>query len=133
MVRVKADDYCFACGPRNPHGLHLADFAFDGERYTFPWTPEPYHQGWQGLVHGGLIATVLDEAMTRLVWAMGLEAVTGEVTVRFRRPLPVGTHVQIEAWLVEQRRGVIRAEATMKDGEVEYAHARGTLMRVDGE
>lgn len=130
-MHIKADDYCFACGQENPHGLRLAGFRMIGERYEFDFTPARHHQGWQGIVHGGIVATVLDEAMTRLLWEQGMMVVTAEITVRYRKPLMVGTHVRVSAWKVREFGRLVEAAAVVADNEDEYATAAGKFMRMD--
>ncbi|MBC7288353.1 MAG: PaaI family thioesterase [Armatimonadetes bacterium] len=130
MLRVSSDDYCFACGSANPHGLHLTGFSFDGNQYLFRFTPAPHHQGWRGITHGGIIATVLDEAMTRLLWEKGRPAVTAELKVRYRRPLPVGTSTRVRAWQIGQRGRLIFLAAVIEDDEDEYARSEATYFAV---
>ncbi len=132
MLEVTADNYCFACGPANPHGLHLSGFVLDGDVYRFEYTPEPHHQGWQGIVHGGIIATVLDEAMTRLLWETGRPAVTAKICIRYRRPLPVGTRTRVRAWVVQERHGLVTTRAVVEDDDGEYASAEALFMRTRG-
>ncbi|MGD9520257.1 MAG: PaaI family thioesterase [Armatimonadota bacterium] len=131
-MKVEVDDFCFVCGQQNPHGLRLSGFCLEGERYRFEWTPKPYLQGWQKIVHGGIIATVLDEAVTRLFWELSKPAVTAEITVRFVRPLFVGTKTLVEAWKVRERGRLLEAEATISDKLGEYARSRALMLRVDG-
>lgn len=95
-VRRAFGDGCFACGRDNPEGLHLHDWDWSGAESTAMFRPRPTHIGADTTLHGGLAATVLDEAM---VWA-GIFAervltVTATMQLRFRRPLSV--HDAIEA------------------------------------
>ncbi len=80
--------YCFGCSKRNPIGLHLSFQMEDGE-VRAPFTPEAEHQGWPGFMHGGLVATMLDEAMGWVTMSHGIWAVTGKINVRYREPIPV--------------------------------------------
>ncbi|MCX7597936.1 MAG: PaaI family thioesterase [Armatimonadetes bacterium] len=130
-MQITADDYCFACGHENPYGLRLSGFRMAGERYEFEFTPARHHQGWQGIVHGGIVATVLDEAMTRLLWEQGIKAVTAEIAVRYRKPLPVGTRVKVSAWKVREFSRLVEVAAAVADDKNEYATATGKLMRMD--
>jgi hypothetical protein len=83
------NDYCFACGTLNPLGLHL-HFHRDGERYCTRVTPSPHWQGFAGIVHGGLQSTIFDDLMSNhLFRVLGVWATTGELAVRFRRPVPL--------------------------------------------
>ena len=76
MSRLKDDQWCFACGAENPHGLRLSGFRREGDDYVVEFTPQRHHQGWQGITHGGIAATILDEVMTRILYEQGLEVVT---------------------------------------------------------
>jgi uncharacterized protein (TIGR00369 family) len=119
---------CFACGKANEHGLQLS-FERDGEEVVTSLSFAPRFQGYRGIVHGGLISTVLDEAMVTLINMLGHLAVTGDLHVRFVRPLPVETRVEVRARLVEKRRNVFKMEsvATLEDGS-EVARASSTFM-----
>jgi len=122
MLELRDDSMCFACGTRNPDGLHL-EFAFeDGEVTTSIAFPKKY-QGYRNVVHGGLISTVLDEAMVTLLNKMGLLAVTAELKVRFLRPARVGETIRVTASLLERRgrHSRVTARAVGADGS-EIAH-----------
>jgi uncharacterized protein (TIGR00369 family) len=131
-MRVKADTYCFGCGPDNPVGLKLTGFRrLEDDRYEVDFTPLPEHQGWQEIVHGGIIATVVDEIMTRLLWELGMEVVTAELTVRYRKPLKVGTPVRAIAWKERDLGRYIEVASSLRDDEIEYATAVGRFVRLD--
>lgn len=115
MLRVKDDRWCFACGPENPHGLRLAHFHFEGNWYVVGFTPQHHHQGWQGLTHGGIVATLLDEVSTRMLGDQGEDAVTAEMTVRYHQPLPTGEPVQARAHLLQKRKRLALTEAELVD------------------
>jgi uncharacterized protein (TIGR00369 family) len=115
MNRLKDDQWCFACGPQNPHGLRLSGFRQEGEEYVVEFVPERHHQGWQGITHGGIVATLLDEVMTRLLWVEGQDAVTAELTVRYHRPLPTGEPVQARSRRQESRGRLVRTAAEVRD------------------
>ena len=96
---LENDGYCFGCGPYNPIGLHLT-FEWDGDTYDALWTPQREHQGWAGRVHGGLLALVLDEALSRAALERhGLHWVTAELTTRLKIPAVVGEPLRITAWI----------------------------------
>jgi uncharacterized protein (TIGR00369 family) len=121
---------CFACGPNNPIGLKLA-FRVDGDDYVTEFTPRPEHQGWDDIVHGGLIATVLDECMARMLWERGLLFATAELTVRYKSPLRVGTTMTVRARTVRESDRLVEAEAEgVDDSGTAIALARARLLRV---
>jgi acyl-coenzyme A thioesterase PaaI-like protein len=104
-VRRHYDDGCFACGRENPIGLHLDDFALDDGRVSARFTPRADYRGAGNTLHGGVAATALDEI---LVWAgilvEGVLSVTGNVGVRFRRPVSVDDAIVVSGG-VDERRG----------------------------
>jgi uncharacterized protein (TIGR00369 family) len=129
MAAVKDDRWCFACGPDNPHGLHLAGFHEEGEYHVVRFVPQRPHQGWQGVTHGGIVATLLDEVMTRLLYDRGEEAVTAELTVRYRQPLPTGEAVEARARERERRGRLVRLEAELRtEGGALVASGEGKFM-----
>ena len=131
-MELRDDRRCFVCGEDNPGGLRLV-FEMDAAEKTIrtEFTPAKTHQGYQDVTHGGLISTVLDEAMTKLAFQLGMDAVTGRLTVRFKRPLMVGEKVIVTGRILKESGRAIEAEASAvrEDGTV-IAEAEGLLMRV---
>jgi uncharacterized protein (TIGR00369 family) len=122
------DGMCFACGKRNPDGLRL-EFAFEGGEVRTTLSFPKKFQGYRNLVHGGLLSTVLDEAMVTLLNRLGHLAVTGELRIRFLHPVLVDQQIEISARLVEKRgkRFKVAATAALPDGTV-AAEAESTCM-----
>ena len=108
---------CLVCGRDNPHGLRLdlhVDPATGVVRIAF--TPRPEHIGFAGVVHGGVIATVLDEAMVwAATWAGRRFCVCGELTTRFRREAAVGRPLVVEARVDTNRPRLLTTSATVTD------------------
>ena len=90
------DGHCFVCGPKNPIGLKL-DFIFDGTTLKTRFVPRKEHQGYTDIVHGGIIAALLDEVMVKLAIERGMPAVTARMDIRLKHALPVGEEVTVEA------------------------------------
>jgi uncharacterized protein (TIGR00369 family) len=109
-VKLEVNDMCFACGRENPIGLKL-EFRFEGEEYITDFEVKPEYQGWRGIVHGGILSTVLDEVMARMLWEKGLSFITGRLNVRFLSALKVGETVQVRARIIKQRPRLIETEA----------------------
>ena len=129
-MRLQDDEYCFACGPKNPIGLHL-DFRFEGGDYVADFTPQRHHQGFVGIVHGGIQAALLDEAMARLVWAEGIEAVTAQMECRFKKPVLTGHPLRVAGRIDSQRGRVVLTSAELRgaDGDV-LASAKGKMLKM---
>jgi uncharacterized protein (TIGR00369 family) len=108
---------CLACGRDNPHGLHL-NLSVDPATgvISLPFTPTAHHIGFHGIAHGGVLATVFDEAM---VWAASWHGkrfcVCGELTVRFRKSAAVGEQLNVIAQVTNSRPRLIVTSATMHD------------------
>jgi uncharacterized protein (TIGR00369 family) len=132
MRELPHTNSCFVCGETNPHGLRQR-FETDGCIVRSRFTPRAEHAGFQGVVHGGLLATVLDEIM---VWACAVKArrfaFCAEMTVRYQRPAVPGEELMAVAELVADRRGrIFETKAELRDdaGEV-VATATGKYMPV---
>jgi uncharacterized protein (TIGR00369 family) len=132
-MTLESDGKCFVCGKKNPKGLRL-DFTLDREKQTLETTfhADPAYQGYDGIVHGGIISTLLDEAMAKLCYDLGYSAVTAALEIRFKKPAPTGESLLVHGEIVEAGPKLIRAKAWMakEDGTV-LALASGTLMRKD--
>ncbi len=89
--------HCFGCGPQHPTGLHLKVTAGEGLTLRSTFTVTDDHQGAPGLAHGGLLSTAFDESLGALNWLTRTPAVTGRLETDFRRPVPVGSTVHIDA------------------------------------
>lgn len=125
---VLEDDHrCFACGMDNPDGLRL-EWKVDGLTTTTEYTPERKYQGWKGILHGGIIATLLDEAMTRLAWITYGGALTAEMTVRFVAPARIGEVLIIRGEIVGVRRKIIDMKASIHSSGVLIAHSTGRAL-----
>jgi uncharacterized protein (TIGR00369 family) len=116
---------CMVCGdPRcNADSLGLK-FVLNGERgVSSLFTAGPRHQGYDGLLHGGIICTLLDAAMVHCLFAQGICALTAEMTVRFVTPIEVGRQVALTGQFVENRRGIYRVDALVSWKRQVFARA----------
>ncbi len=122
---------CFACGKDNPQGMRLPMVADEnGARveYLIP----VHFQGWSGITHGGIVATLLDELMAWSVRSRGYSTVTAEMSVRFRKPVRVGERVYGQGWVVSEQGRLIHTAAKLSNQDrVVFAEATGKLWRVD--
>ncbi len=122
-------EWCFACGRENPIGLRLR-FRAVGEGIRAEFTPGPQYQGYAGVLHGGIVAAALDDAMANLFHMRGEETLTARLEVRYRREAPIGTPLIVSARVIGDRGKLFTAEASLAlpDG-TRLADARGTLVR----
>jgi uncharacterized protein (TIGR00369 family) len=108
---------CVVCGHDNPHGIHL-HLSVDESTglVTADYTPPQHHMGFQGIVHGGVLSTVLDEAMVwAATWSGKRFCVCGELDVRFRQSVVVGQPVRVEARITSVRSRLIETEGFLRD------------------
>ena len=128
---VRFDHACFGCGDENPNGLHL-QFSPTEDGVAAVFTPAPAHQGFDGVVHGGIISTVLDEAMAWATTRAGVWAFTAEIGVRFKNPLAIGEPTTVTARVTENRGRIVAttAELTRDLDRTTIATAAATFVRV---
>ena len=130
--KFRDDRVCFVCGEKNPAGLklRLRTNPERGESAAEVTFTEDF-QGWAGIVHGGLVATVLDEAMIYAAGAKGLKCVTGEMTVRFVKPASTGVTYALKGRFLEDKGRIVLAESVLVDGDgKEVARATGKLFKI---
>lgn len=126
---VFVDDHCcFACGMQNPDGLRI-EWKVEGLTMIGEYTPEKKYQGWKGILHGGIIATLLDEAMTRLAWITYQGALTAEMNVRFVAPAKIGELLIIRGEITHVRRKLVEMKATIYASETVIAYSTGKAIR----
>ncbi|HVM49775.1 MAG TPA: PaaI family thioesterase [Candidatus Acidoferrum sp.] len=125
-IRSQAHPFCVVCSPSNPLGLGL-DFAVhqDGS-VSASLHGHPALEGFQGFLHGGMIASLLDGAMANCLFAQGCVALTAELKVRYRKPVIIGQEMRVRAWITRsqaplhllaaelQQEGCIKARASAK-------------------
>jgi len=130
-LRAVPHSRCFVCGPDNPRGLQVRYTLGPDGATEAEWTPTASWEGFQGIIHGGIVATVLDEAMSKAVAATGCEALTGELRVRYRRHVSTGEPLRIRGWIVKRAKRLIATEATLmaSDGS-ERAHAWASFLAI---
>lgn len=128
---------CFVCGQRNPFGLQLI-FRIEDNAIVADFQPRAEHQGFPGVVHGGIVASILDEALGRTsvlaqhpAWTM-----TGRLEIRYRRYVPFGPLLRVRARLGTERRRMLQASGviTLSDDETTVlAEAQGTFLALPSQ
>lgn len=106
--------HCFACGTLNVHGLGLQLHAGDDRCWTELVLPRRF-QGWEGMAHGGIVCTILDEVMGWALVNRDLWGVTARMSVDFKRPVPIGHLIRGEGRVVRVRRRLVDAEGVVLD------------------
>ena len=129
LQRTESQPACFVCGQSNSGGLRIRFQVAGSGLAKARWKPGKSLEGFPGIVHGGIVATLLDEAMSKAVSALGVTALTAELRVRFRRPVPSGQELAVEGWVLDRRRRRIIVEAAVTGGDGgECAHGWGTFL-----
>ncbi len=126
-------NYCFACGKDNPDSMRLR-FTYDEERARFVcrFRLGKRYTGPPGHCHGGIIATILDEAMGKVNKLRQVIAVTSEMTVNYLKPVPLKQPLRVESReiKVQGRKHINMAEILNEKGEV-LAHSQGLFIAID--
>lgn len=89
------DGMCFACGDENPISMALKFEEIAENKVKAKFIPGEYHQGYNGIIHGGLTATLLDEAMAHVIGFKGIKAFTAELNIRYRKAIEIGEELEI--------------------------------------
>jgi uncharacterized protein (TIGR00369 family) len=106
--------HCFACGDLNVDGLRLRLHVEDDGCWTALELPDRF-EGWEGIAHGGIVCTILDEVMAWSLARSDAWGVTARLSVEFKRPVPIGVPVRAQGRIVRSRRRVHDTEATLVD------------------
>lgn len=129
-MKPEISDFCFACGIKNPIGLKLK-IEGDSSRVSARFLPRAEHEGWKGIMHGGIIATLLDEVLAWICKKRDLNALTAKLNIKFRNPAKIGEPISAHAEITEVKGRIVkgRAEVRSHDGKV-IAEAEALLLRV---
>jgi uncharacterized protein (TIGR00369 family) len=125
---------CFVCGIDNPIGLHLKFYTDDEGRCIARFRPKPEHQGYPGHLHGGIISTLLDETMGRVLTPQNIWAMTGTLEIKFRKSVPLDQELTITGEIVRARSRAYEAkgEICLPDGTL-LVEGTGTYIRIPDE
>jgi len=120
MLEIADDNNCFVCGELNSKGLQVRLTQDNATRSASCRTTlaKPF-QGWNNLVHGGILATLLDETSAYAAKTLATHVVTAELSVRYHKPVPIDKEIVVEAIVVDQRKKIVTVAAKlMLDGVV---------------
>lgn len=116
-----AQNRCFGCGPANPTGMHLEFLTAESGGVVCLVEVPDHFEGHPGYLHGGIIATLLDETMSKSVRALGLSAMTRHLEIDYLRPVPSSTSLRIEGH-------VVRSEGRKHWAEAKILSAQGSAL-----
>jgi acyl-coenzyme A thioesterase PaaI-like protein len=126
--------WCYACGDLNPIGLHLRFRMEEGGWAIAGFVASREHQGYPGYVHGGVVSTLLDEAMGWATYGVGVWAVTGRLETRFRDIVPTNQPLEVRGRIERDRGRTLDVVAELRDASGRLlADAKGLLFRATGE
>ena len=135
-MEARTDHHCFGCGQLNPRGLGLTFYHdAEGDGVWARFTPAQVHEGFPGMAHGGIISTLLDEAMAWAISSRGIWAVTGTMMVAYRRPVETGVPIRTSGRLVEERgrKLTLAEDLRREEDDVLLAEATATFVKVPEE
>ncbi len=122
---------CFVCGRDNPIGLHMHFYADADNCVHADYIPRPEHQGYPGVMHGGLITAMLDELIGRTAIASDIWCMTVEIKVRYKKPVPIGAPLKLKGEITRQTGRLLEGhgEIRLEDGTL-AAEATGTFLKI---
>jgi acyl-coenzyme A thioesterase PaaI-like protein len=131
MEKQPSSKMCFVCGRENPIGLHMHFYTHaDGCVYA-DYIPRAEHQSYPGVMHGGLLTTMLDELIGRTAIASDLWCMTAKLEIRFRKPVPIGEPLKLKGEITKKTSRLLegRGEIRLKDGTL-AVEAIGTYLKI---
>ncbi len=133
LLKPNPSNHCFGCGGANDRGMQLTFEQDDAaRRIRGSFRIGATYQGGTGMVHGGIIAMLLDEVMAKVSRFTQDSAVTGELTVKYLKPVPVDKDIVVEGWEVERSGRNIFREGEIRDASgVVLAKGRGHFIAID--
>lgn len=111
---------CFGCCPDNPIGVHM-EFYEDGDDIVSFWNPKTHYQGWINTMHGGILATLIDETAAWTVFRkLQTSGVTTRLDVKYRKPvMTTDSQITLRAHIVSQKRNIVQIDVTLEDSNGE--------------
>ncbi|MFB6356278.1 MAG: PaaI family thioesterase [bacterium] len=134
MEPLEDDRHCFVCGEQNPNGLNL-DWSLneDESLLTTTFTPGKQFQGWKDVVHGGIIATILDEIMVNHGVFTGHPMVSVELSVRYRNPAHLNVPINFEGSVERKKNRFFTGHSECEQDGTIIAEANAKLMEIESE
>jgi acyl-coenzyme A thioesterase PaaI-like protein len=134
MEKQPSSKMCFVCGRDNLIGFHLQFFQESDGCVHATYTPKEEHQGFPGVMHGGLVTALLDEILGRTAIASNMWCMTAELAVRFRKPIPIGEPLKLKGEIIRKKGRLLegKSELRLSDGSL-AAEAHGTYLKIPDE
>ncbi len=122
-------DRCFGCGVGNPIGLHLDDFVVEGDGVSATFDPRPEYEGFASILHGGVVATALDEASAwSVMLTEGVLVFTARLEIRYRAPAPANARYTVHGVVRERRGRRLMVDARMEGADTTVATSSGLFV-----
>ncbi|MGO8931056.1 MAG: PaaI family thioesterase [Limisphaerales bacterium] len=131
-TRAKAHPFCLVCSQSNALGLGLKFTVHNDGSVSASFLGHSALEGFPGFLHGGMIALLLDGALTNCLFARGQVAMTGELKVRYRKPVMIGREVFIRAWILQSLSPFHLLAAELKQGGCIKATASAKFVERNG-
>ncbi len=116
MIKEPEYNNCFMCGKDNPFGLQLK-FSYSEEETWADWVPERKYEGYDEVLHGGIIAALLDEVMAKDILIRGITAVTTDLNVKYRKAIKIGESIRIKGRITQDKGRVVLCTAEIVSSE----------------
>jgi uncharacterized protein (TIGR00369 family) len=129
-LRERHHPHCLICGAHNNRGLQVPFRACEDGSVTASMTFSADLQGYRGVAHGGIVASLLDAAMVNCLFTHDIVAMTAELVVRFMRPVAVGQPAEVRAWQQAARPPLHEMSARLPQGKHIVARATAKFMEV---
>jgi len=134
-IKMANSRHCLLCGIENPIGLHLHFYETEPGTVETEYIAPDHFQGYPGVLHGGIVAALIDEVSGRAL--MGSDALnprfmfTGKLEVKYRKNVPIGKKLKIIGKAGKGKRNFAEAWAGIYDDETNELLAEGTGMHID--
>lgn len=123
-------DNCFICGKKNPIGLKIA-FNYQDKLAAAAFSLSPHFEGYDGIIHGGIVSAILDEAMAKIILHNNIKAYTVSLNVDFKKPLKPEHPYVVEGAIAAVKRKIVIANASIFDGNSICAAASGKFFIIE--
>ena len=125
----KENDNCIGCGEKNPIGLKLKFKMENGNAITHSKLGSNY-EGYKNIIHGGIITLIMDETSAKAIHSLSIVAVTGKITIYFKKPLMVGEEFTCEAKVVKSDGKRIFVETQLSIGNEVKAKSQSVFFKI---